>query len=76
MTLRVSNGISRFQSVGMYFLDSVYTSLNGTTEKERLQKSLDATRKGGKNEFRYTILKEPAKNQVFYHDNINSEDYQ
>ena len=41
-----------------------------------MQKSLTATRKAIKNELRYTILKEPAKNLVSYHDIIGSEDYQ
>ncbi len=76
MILRVSNGISRFQSTGMHLFDSIYVNLSGVSDKERIQKSADATRKEGKNEFRYTILKESAKNLVSYHDNINSEDYQ
>lgn len=76
MTLRVSNGVSRFQSAGRQLLDSVYASLTGVGEQERLQKSLDATWKGGKNEFQYTILKEPAKNYVSYHDGIGSQDHQ
>lgn len=76
MILRVSNGASRFQSIGMQILDSVYLSLKGVAEQERIQKAADATRKGGKSDFRYTIFKEPAKNVVSYHDNINSEDYQ
>lgn len=76
MILRVSNGFSRFQSTSRYFLDSVYMSLRDAPEQERLQKSLDATRKGGRNKLSYTILKEPAKNLVAYHDNIITGDYQ
>lgn len=76
MTLRISNGISQFRSTGMQLMDSTYVALAGTADKERLQKSMQVTRKGGKNEFRYTILKEPAKNLVAYHDGINSEDFQ
>ncbi len=74
--LRVSNGTSRFESTGTYLRDSVYASLKGVAEQERIQRSFNATRKGGKNDFQYTIIKEPAKNLVAYHDNINSEDYQ
>ena len=44
---------------------------------ERLQKALDAPKGASrKNEFHYTILKEPAKRFVSYHDDINSIDYQ
>ena len=60
----------------MQILDSVYMSLKDSDPQERLQQSLIATRRGGKNEFRYSILKETAKNLVFYHDFIGSEDYQ
>jgi len=76
MTLRVSNGSSQFRSTGMQLMDSTYASLAGAAETERMQKAMQATRKGGKNEFRYTVLKEPAKNLVSYHDGINSESFQ
>ena len=76
MTLRVSNGSSQFRSTGMQLMDSTYASLAGAAEMERMQKAMQATRKGGKNEFQYTVLKEPAKNLVSYHAGINSEDFQ
>lgn len=76
MILRISNGASCFQSTGKHIFDSVYVSLKGLASQERMQKALNATQRAVKNELRYTILKEPAKNLVFYHDIIGSEDYQ
>ena len=76
MILRYSDGISRFQSYGLHMMDSVYLSLKNTPEQERLQQAMNATWKGGKNEFQYTILKKSAENLVSYHDFINSERYQ
>ena len=76
MILRTNNGASCFQGKHLQVLDSVYVSLSDRPEKERLQKALDATRKPGKNEFHYTIFKEPSKNLVSYHDAIGYVDYQ
>lgn len=76
MILRINNGTSCFQSTGKHIFDSVYVSLKGIAPQERMQKSLNATQRAVKNELRYTILKEPAKNVVSYHDIIGSLDYQ
>ncbi|MET4076735.1 GLPGLI family protein [Hymenobacter sp. UYCo722] len=76
MILRISNGVSCFQSTGKHIFDSVYVSLKGLAPQERMQKALNATQKAVKNELRYTILKEPTKNLVSYHDIIGSLDYQ
>ncbi|WP_460500769.1 GLPGLI family protein [Hymenobacter agri] len=76
MILRISSGISRFESTGKYILDSVYTSLKGVPEMERLKRALDAPQQAAKNELRYTILKKPGANWVSYHDVIGLEDYQ
>ena len=76
MILRINNGASCFQSTGKHIFDSVYVSLKGLAPQERMQKSLVATQRAIKNELRYTIMKEPAKNLVSYHDLIGSEDYQ
>ena len=76
MILRISNGFSRFESTAKHIFDSVYVNSTGLAEMARIQKALDAPGRASKNEFRYTILKEPARSFISYHDNINSEDYQ
>ncbi|SET70344.1 GLPGLI family protein [Hymenobacter actinosclerus] len=76
MILRVSNGASRFESTSEHIVDSVYASLKALPDKDRMQQAFDASRSGGKNEFHYSIIKEPAKNMIAYYDNINSEQYQ
>ena len=76
MILRISNGFSRFQSIRMQIVDSVYVASPELAEMPRLKKALDAPGRAVKNEFQYTVLKEPAKNFVAYHDNLNSIDYQ
>lgn len=76
MILRISNGASRFESTAKHIFDSVYVSSSGLAEMERIKKALDAPRGASKNQFRYTILKVPAKKFISYHDDILSEDYQ
>lgn len=76
MVLKISNGASFFRSNPEYVHDSVYFNLNNLPENERTKAANDAARKVGKTEVFYTVFKEPAKNLVFYHDNIGSVDHQ
>lgn len=76
MILRVSNGVSCFRSTGMHIYDSVYVASKELAPMDRLKTALDAPHQAAKNELRYTIIKEPAKNLVSYHDNISTEDHQ
>ncbi|GAA3964034.1 hypothetical protein GCM10022407_08380 [Hymenobacter antarcticus] len=74
--LRINNGTSCFRSKTQHVRDSVYTSLSGRPEKERIQESLYAGTKTGKTQIDYSIIKEAAKDKVFYHDKIRTVDYQ
>ena len=76
MILRVNKGASCFQSRCQQILDSVYEKLSDRPEQERFQKAADASRKGGKAEFGYSIFKLPAQDLISYHDDIGSEDHQ
>jgi GLPGLI family protein len=60
----------------MHIFDSVYVASPELAEMPRLKEALDAPRQAAKNEFKYTVLKELAKNLVAYHDNLKSIDYQ
>jgi GLPGLI family protein len=76
MILRINKGTSCFEGRPKQVFDSVYVSLQGRPEMEQLKKALDASGQSGKNEFRYSVFKEPAKNLVAYHDIIGTQDYQ
>lgn len=76
MILRVSNGTSHFESTATHIFDSVYVSSSGLAEMARIQKAADAPKGASKNQFRYSIIKEPAKNVVAYHDIIGTQDFQ
>ena len=76
MILRINKGTSCFEGRPKQVFDSVYVSLSGQPAQEQLQKAADASCKPGRNEFRYSIIKEPAKNVVAYHDIIGTQDFQ
>ena len=76
MVLRINNGASCFQSTPKHVYDSVYVSLQGHPEQEQLQKAADASRKPGRNEFAYIVIKQPAKDWVVYQDVLGVETYQ
>lgn len=76
MILRINNGVSCFEGRPKQVFDSVYVSLRGRPAQEQVQKAADASCKPGRNEFRYSIMKEPARGIVAYHDIIGTEDFQ
>lgn len=76
MILRINNGVSSFKSMPRHVRDSVYASLSYLPEQERINKSNNAWLKTGKTQIDYSILKEAAKDIVFYHDKIRTVEYQ
>ena len=76
MILRISNGMSCFQSKVKYMQDSIGASLSYLPVQEKLNKEGPLWSKLGKTSIYYSIFKEPAKDLVFYHDGIGSEDHQ
>jgi GLPGLI family protein len=79
LVLRINNGLSCFRSLYKHVHDSTYASLSNLPITERgnaANKAASKINKTGISESYYSIFKEPAKDLVFYHDNIAEQDYQ
>jgi len=76
LILRVNNDVSSFRSYRKFIFDSIYSISQDLSYQERIQRSFNASRKGGKDDFSYTIIKTIQKKLISYHDNISAVDYQ
>ena len=79
MILRITKGVSCFMSQYKFVHDSTYSSLSSLPFTERANTANQAAKKIdrlGRSESRYAVFKEPAKDLVFYHDEIGEKNHQ